>query len=55
MYVFVADVAAWLKALVVGLLVASLLWRYGFFLQIGLSISLSLYFAYLKARYSARP
>jgi len=50
-YVFATDVSRWLKALFVGLLLVSLGWRYGLFLQVGLSICLSLYFTYLKARY----
>ena len=50
-YVFVADVAVWLKALFVGLLLVSLVWRYGLFLQVALTVCLSLYFTYLKARY----
>jgi hypothetical protein len=49
-YVFAADVSCWLKALFVGLLLVSLEWRYGVFLQLGLSLCLSLYFRYLKAR-----
>ena len=49
-FVFVTDAAYWWKALVVGLLVFSFLWRYGMFLQIALGVSLSLYFRYLKAR-----
>ena len=49
-FVFVADVALWWKALVVGLLAVSFLWRYGMFLQVGLGVSLYLYFMYLKAR-----
>jgi hypothetical protein len=49
-YVFVTDVSWWLKALFVGLLLVSLEWRYGLFLQVGLSLCLSLYFRYLKAR-----
>jgi hypothetical protein len=49
-FVFVADAAFGWKALVVGLLALSFLWRHGWFLQAGLSIFLSLYFTYLKAR-----
>ena len=49
-FVFAADVALWLKALVVGLLALSFLWRYGLFLQVAIGIGLSLYFTYLKAR-----
>jgi membrane protein implicated in regulation of membrane protease activity len=51
-YVFVTDVSVWLKALFVGLLLVSLIWRYGLFLQVALSVCLSLYFTYLKARYN---
>ena len=49
-YVFVTEASFWSKALVAGLLVVSLVWRYGSFLQVGLSVFLLLYFAYLKAR-----
>ena len=49
-YVFVTDVSRWLKALFVGLLLVSLVWSYGFFLQVALSLCLSVYFKYLKAR-----
>jgi len=49
-YVFVTDTAYWSKALVAGLFVVSVLWRYGMYLQVALSISLSLYFTYLKSR-----
>jgi hypothetical protein len=50
-YVFVTDVAVRLKASFVGLLLVSLVWRYGLFLQAAISVCLSLYFTYLKARY----
>jgi hypothetical protein len=50
-YAFVIDVSVWLKALFVGLLMVSLMWRYGLFLQVAISVCLSLYFTYLKARY----
>ena len=49
-FVFVTDASYWWKALVLALLVLSLLWRYGVFLQVGLGVSLSLYLTYLKAR-----
>ena len=49
-YVFVAEASFWSKALVAGLLVASLVWRYGVFLQVALSVFLLLYFTYLKSR-----
>ena len=32
-------------------MIVSFLWRYGLFLQVPLSVSLLLYFAYLKARW----
>ena len=50
-YVCVTDVSRWLKVLCVGLLLVSLSWRYGLFLQLALGLCLSLYFTYLKARY----
>jgi hypothetical protein len=50
LYVFVTEASSWSKALVVGLLVVSLLWRYGLFLQVALGILLSLYFTDLKSR-----
>ena len=49
-YVFTTEVAYWLKALVVALLLFSFVWRYGFYLQLGLGVSLSLYFTYVKSR-----
>ena len=49
-YVFLIEASHWMKALVVGLLLLSFLWRYGLYLQVAISISLSLYFTYLKAR-----
>jgi membrane protein implicated in regulation of membrane protease activity len=50
-YVFVTEASYWWKGLVVGqVLLVSLLWRYGMFLQVAISIGLSLYFTYLKAR-----
>jgi hypothetical protein len=51
-YVFATDAARWSKALVVGLLALSFLWRYGLFLQVAVGVFLSLYFTYLKARSS---
>ena len=51
-YVFLTDTSAWSKALVVGVLLASLIWRYGLFLQVALGIFLCLYFTYLKSRSS---
>lgn len=49
-YVFVTEASFWSKALVAGLLVVSLVWRYGLFLQVALSVFLLLYFTYLKSR-----
>jgi hypothetical protein len=49
-YVFLAEASLWSKALVAGLLVVSLIWRYGLFVQVALSVFLLLYFTYLKAR-----
>jgi len=49
-YVFVTEASHWSKALAVGLLLTSLLWRYGLFLQVALCIFLSMYFTYLKSR-----
>ena len=49
-YVFVTEASYWSKALLSGLLVVSLVWRYGLFLAVGLGVFLLLYFAYLKAR-----
>jgi hypothetical protein len=43
-YVFVTEASYWSKTRVVGLLLLSILWRYGLFLQIALGIFLSLYF-----------
>ena len=51
-FVLVTEAAVWWKVLVVGLLLLSFRWYYGFFLQVLITISLSLYFTYLKARYS---
>lgn len=51
-FVWVTEAAVWCKAVVVGLLVLSFRWHYGLFLQVAIAISLSLYFTYLKARYS---
>ena len=49
-YVFVTDTPVWSKVLVAGLLLFSFALRYGLFLRVALSIFLSLYLAYLKAR-----
>ena len=49
-FVFVTDARVWAKALATILLAASFAWRYGMFLQVGLSVCLLLYFACLKAR-----
>lgn len=49
-YVFVTEASHWSKAVVTGLLLVSLVWRYGMFLQVALGIFLSLYFTYQKSR-----
>ena len=49
-YVLVTEASFWSKGLVAGLLVVSLVWRYGVFLQVALGIFLSLYFTCLKSR-----
>ena len=49
-YVLVAEVSFWSKALVAGLLLLSFAWRYGLFLRVALGIFFALYFTYLKAR-----
>ena len=49
-YVFATEESFWSKAVVAGLLAVSLVWRYGLFLQVALSIFLSLYFTYLRSR-----
>jgi len=50
LYVFATEASFWSKALVAGLLVLSLVWRYGLFIQVALSVFLLLYFTYLKSR-----
>jgi hypothetical protein len=49
-YVIASEESFWSKALVVGLLLVSFVWHYGFFLRLALGIVLSLYFTYLKSR-----
>lgn len=49
-YVFVTEASLWSKALVAGLLVVSLVSRYGLYLQVGLGVFLVLYFTYLRSR-----
>ncbi len=49
-YVVATEVSYGWKALVLALLVVSFLWRYGLYLQVAISICLSLYFTYLKSR-----
>ena len=49
-YVFVSDAPLWTKILAVLLLAVSFAWHYGLFLQVGLSIWLLFYYAYLRAR-----
>jgi len=50
-YVCVTEASFWSKGLVTGVLLASFLWRYGFFLQEGLGVFLAYYFTYYKARW----
>jgi hypothetical protein len=49
-YVLVTEAPVWSKVLVAGLLGVSLVWSYGVYLQVVLSICLSLYFTYFKSR-----
>ena len=49
-FVFASEASWWSKALVAAVLLASFAWSYGTYLRVGLSIFLSLYFTYLKAR-----
>jgi len=49
-YVLVSETPAWSKVPVAALFGLSLVWHYGVFLQVALSISLSLYFTYFKSR-----
>ena len=49
-YVLVSETPAWSKVLVAALFGLSLVWHYRVFLQVALSISLSLYFTYFKSR-----
>ena len=49
-YVLVSETPAWSKVLVAVLFGLSFVWHYGVFLQVALSISLSLYFTYFKSR-----
>lgn len=49
-FVLVTDAPVWTKVLAVVVLVVALAWRYGLFLQVGLSVCLLLYFTYLKGR-----
>ena len=51
-YALITDVALWLKALVVLLLLGSLGWRYGVYLQAVLGVSISLYLTYVRSRTS---
>ena len=50
-YVCVTEASFWSKGLVTVVLLASLVWRYGFFLQMGLGVFLAYYFTYHKARW----
>ena len=45
-YVLFTDVSPRLKVVVVGLVVLSFVWEYGIFVQLGLSLCLSVYFTY---------
>ena len=53
-FVFVTRAPLWSKGLVLVLLAGSFAWRYGLFLRAALSVSLSLYFTYLKSRTESR-
>jgi len=50
MFILVSGASYRSKVLVVTLLVVSFAWRYGLFLQVALSIFLSLYFTLLRSR-----
>jgi hypothetical protein len=50
-YVVATEASFWSKGLVIGLLLVSLEWRYGFLIRVGLGIFLAFYFTYLKARW----
>jgi hypothetical protein len=50
-YVVATEASFWSKGLVIGLLLVSFEWRYGFLLRVGLGIFLAFYFTYLKARW----
>lgn len=52
-YVLLAPVSAWMKVLVVGLLLVSFYWQYGAYLRLALGIVISLYLTCLKARYNS--
>ena len=49
-FVFMADVPLWSKALFLGLLLVSLVWSYGGYVQLGVSLCLAVYFRFLKVR-----
>jgi hypothetical protein len=50
---FILKEISWrLKALVMGLVAISLGWRYGFFLQAALGITLAIYFKYVRIDHS---
>ena len=53
-YVCVTEASFWSKGLVTVLLLVSLGWRYGFFVQTGLGVFLAFYFAYYKARWKEK-
>jgi hypothetical protein len=47
-YLFVREASLWSKIVVTGLLLVSLGWGYGFFLQAALGIVLATYFKYIR-------
>jgi hypothetical protein len=49
-YVCLTESSFCSKGLVTMLLLVSFVWRYGFFLQVGLGVFLAFYFTYYKAR-----
>ena len=49
-YVLVTDAAYWLKALIAALLAVSLMWRFGLYLQVAISIFILYYLTYLRTR-----
>lgn len=47
-YLFVSESSRWSKILVAGLLLVSLGWSHGFFLQAAVGIVLAIYFKYIR-------